>query len=41
MAALAPSVFIAYNNGSAEQKELVLRFAARLRKNSIDARIDK
>jgi hypothetical protein len=41
LAALPPSVFIAYNNGSAGQKDLGLRFAARPRKNSIDARIDK
>jgi hypothetical protein len=41
MATLAPRVFITYRDGSAERKELVLRFAARLRKNSIDAKVDR
>ena len=37
----ASKVFISYSHDSAEHKELVLRFAQRLRKDGIDAQIDQ
>jgi hypothetical protein len=37
----APKVFISYSHDSPEHKELVLRFAQRLRKDGIDAQVDQ
>src|SRR5271169_1171995 len=41
MAPSPPRVFISYSHDSTEHKELVLRFAERLRKDGIDAQIDQ
>lgn len=41
MAPSLPSVFISYSQDSAQHKELVLRFAQRLRKDGVDAQIDQ
>jgi SEFIR domain len=41
MAPSPPRVFISYSHDSAEHKELVLRFAQRLRKDGVDAQIDQ
>jgi hypothetical protein len=41
MASSPPRVFISYSHDSTEHKELVLRFAQRLRKDGIDAQIDQ
>jgi hypothetical protein len=41
MAPLPPKVFISYSHDSTEHKELVLRFAQRLRNDGIDAQIDQ
>jgi hypothetical protein len=41
MPASPPKVFISYSHDSPEHKELVLRFAQRLRKDGVDAQIDR
>jgi len=41
MAPSPPRIFISYSHDSTEHKELVLRFAERLRKDGIDAQIDQ
>src|SRR4029077_14705539 len=41
MAPSPPRVFISYSHDSTEHKELVLRFAQRLRKDGVDAQIDQ
>lgn len=41
MPAAPPKVFISYSHDSPEHKELVLRFAQRLRKDGVDAQIDE
>jgi SEFIR domain len=41
MASDSPKVFISYSHDSTEHKELVLRFAQRLRKDGVDAQIDQ
>jgi hypothetical protein len=41
MAPSPPRVFISYSHDSTERKELVLRFAQRLRKDGVDAQIDQ
>ena len=41
MAPLPPRVFISYSHDSTQHKELVLRFAKRLRKDGVDAQIDQ
>ncbi|MBV8276668.1 MAG: hypothetical protein JO170_15605 [Verrucomicrobia bacterium] len=37
----APRVFISYSHDSTGHKEIVLRFAERLRKDGVDAQIDQ
>jgi hypothetical protein len=41
MASEPPKVFISYSHASIQHKDLVLRFAERLRKDGIDAQIDQ
>jgi hypothetical protein len=41
MAPSPPRVFISYSHDSTEHKELVLRFAQRLRNDGVDAQIDQ
>jgi SEFIR domain-containing protein/carboxypeptidase family protein len=41
MAPSPPRIFISYSHDSTEHKELVLRFAQRLRKDGVDAQIDQ
>jgi hypothetical protein len=41
MAPSPPRVFISYSHDSTEHKELVLRFAQRLRKDGVNAQIDQ
>jgi SEFIR domain len=41
MASEPPKVFISYSHDSIQHKDLVLRFAERLRKDGIDAQIDQ